>query len=104
MSKSGQHYTSGNWVVKQGSEEEFVARWTEFTEWALKNAPGAQSFVLIRRDDDPRHFVSFGAWNDAESAAAWKNMPEFAEDLGRLRALCDEFTSSDSTVAAAVGF
>ena len=57
MSKIGQPYTSGSWVVKPGNEEDFVARWTEFTGWAVANASGAESFVLIRQDADPRRFV-----------------------------------------------
>src|SRR5437667_246743 len=71
MAKVGQPYTSGNWIVNEGSEDEFIARWTEFTEWALANAPGADHFVLIRETADPRRFVSFGAWEDAASPARW---------------------------------
>jgi hypothetical protein len=28
MVKKGQPYTSGNWLVKAGSEESFIDRWT----------------------------------------------------------------------------
>jgi heme-degrading monooxygenase HmoA len=103
MAKVGQPYTSGNWIVKSGSEEEFIARWTEFTEWALANAPGAEHFVLIREIADPTHFVSFGAWEAPEAVEAWRSRPEFQQRLAACRALCEDFSPSDSTLAAAVG-
>lgn len=103
MGKIGQPYTSGNWVVMEGKEEEFVARWTEFTEWSLANAPGAEEFLLIRENEDPRHFISFGAWEDAGNVAAWRDRPEFQERLAACRALCEDFKGTDFTLAAVVG-
>jgi hypothetical protein len=59
MAKIGQPYTSGAWLVRAGSEEAFIERWTNFTQWSLKNAPGAESFVLLRDSIERRRFVSF---------------------------------------------
>jgi heme-degrading monooxygenase HmoA len=101
--KTGQPYTSGRWVVKAGSEDEFVARWTEFTEWSLANAPGAEHFVLIREVANPRHFLSFGAWEDADTVSAWRGSQEFQARLAACRAVCDEFTGTDHVLSAAVG-
>jgi heme-degrading monooxygenase HmoA len=98
-----QPYTSGDWVVQAGDEDAFVAAWAAFAEWSLKNAPGAESVVLIRDSNDPRHFISFGAWTDRESVTAWRERPEFGELLGRCRALCERFEARDYTVAAAPG-
>jgi len=103
MVKIGQPYTSGTWVVRQGREEEFVARWTEFTEWALANAEGAQGFLLIRDSEDPRRFLSFGGWDDPDAVNAWRSTPEFADRLGRCRELCEDFRATDHTLSAAVG-
>lgn len=103
MAKIGQPYTSGNWMVKEGHEDEFVDRWTEFTEWSLANAPGAENFLLIRDAADPKHFISFGAWEDAGTVAAWRDRPEFQQRLAACRALCDDFRSTDFTLSAAVG-
>jgi heme-degrading monooxygenase HmoA len=103
MAKIGQPYTSGSWRVKEGREEEFIARWTEFTGWSLANSPGAGSFVLIREAADPRHFLSFGAWEDAEAVTAWRATPEFQAGLAACRALCDDFSGTDHMLSAAVG-
>jgi quinol monooxygenase YgiN len=59
--------------------------------------------VLIRAEDDPRHFVSFGRWRDLASAVAWKQRPEFRELLGGCRSVCDEFSGGDFMAAAEMG-
>lgn len=98
----GQPFTQGNWHVKQGQEDEFIGRWTEFVEWAAKNSEGADRFILIRSVGDPGRFVSFASWSGQEAVDGWRNTPEFAHHLGRCRELCHEFSPNDSTLAAFV--
>jgi heme-degrading monooxygenase HmoA len=62
MAETGQPYASGRWLVNPGSEDEFIERWTTFTQWSLDNAPGIESFTLLRDTADPRRFVSIGAF------------------------------------------
>jgi heme-degrading monooxygenase HmoA len=93
-------YVSGDWGVRAGQEEEFVARWLEFTGWSLENAGGAESFVLLKDLNDPIHFVSLGTWADRDSIEAWRGTARFAELLGRCRELCDQFQASDYSLAA----
>jgi heme-degrading monooxygenase HmoA len=93
-------YVSGDWKVRTGSEEEFVARWLAFTGWSLENAPGAESFVLVQDMQRPWHFLSFGTWADLESVRAWRGRAEFAELLGRCRELCESFQAGDYSLAA----
>jgi heme-degrading monooxygenase HmoA len=102
MTTEGQPYVSGNWVVREGHEDEFVARWSEFTGWSLANMLGAERFVLIREREDPRHFVSYGSWRDHDAVTAWRATPEFQERLAACRALCEDFRGTDFTVSAAV--
>lgn len=102
MAKSNEHFASGNWRVKAGSEDEFIARWTEFLEWTRSNAPGFVTASLIRQNQDPRHFVSFAEWEDTASRDKWRSLPEFAEKLGACRALCDEFQGLDYSRAVHV--
>jgi hypothetical protein len=40
MEKTGQSYSSGEWLVQAGSEEDFIERWTTFIECSLNDAPG----------------------------------------------------------------
>jgi heme-degrading monooxygenase HmoA len=103
MTTVGQPFSSGNWVVKDGQEDEFIARWTDFVRWSIETM-GEGAFdapILIREDANPRHFISFGGWRDAETVAKWRSHPEFQERLGRARELCDEFVAGDYTAVAA---
>jgi len=98
----GQPYTSGRWLVKAGEEEEFTKRWTDFTRWSLESVDGAEWFELVRDSNDPRRFLSFGAWADSDSIEAWRNSPEFSERLGQCRELCEEFEARDFRLASQV--
>jgi heme-degrading monooxygenase HmoA len=97
----GQPFTSGNWLVRAGSEQEFINRWTALTLWSRREARGAQFFYLIQDARDPRHFLSFGAWDDSEAVRVWREQPQFGELLGACRALCEEFEAHDFTLASA---
>ena len=98
MDKVGQPYSAGDWTVKAGQEAEFVERWSAFTKWSADNVPGAESFLLIQSQDNPRHFVSVGGWRDMEALQAWRQHPEFQELFSRCRELCEEMDGSNYTV------
>src|SRR5437660_1612067 len=86
-------YASGNWYVKEGSEDGFLARWREFLEWTSGNAPGFQHAFLLQGSSDARHFVSYSTWDDLESEQKWRTLPDFRKMLGACRDLCDDFQS-----------
>jgi heme-degrading monooxygenase HmoA len=100
MPRLDQPYTSGTWLVRTGSEDDFIARWRVFTQWSLNNEPGAESFVLIQDAGNPRRFISFGTWDNSEAVTRWRQRPEFAALLGECRALCEEFEPRDYKLAA----
>jgi quinol monooxygenase YgiN len=103
MERTGQSYSSGEWLVREGSEEEFIEAWTNFTEWSLENAEGAESFILVRSMEDPKKFLSLGAWESQQAQEAWREMPQMQVMLGQCRALCDEFDTHRYTLAASPG-
>jgi len=72
----------GNWHVRAGSEDEFVARWQGFITESAKAAQGFGSARLLRDSDDPRHFLSFLDWADAASPDAWKAWRSRRQALG----------------------
>jgi heme-degrading monooxygenase HmoA len=100
MEMTGHSYSSGEWLVQAGSEEEFVERWTTFIEWSLDNAEGAESFVLVRSTEEARKFLSLGAWESQEAQEAWRGMPRMQELLGQCRELCEEFEFHPYTLVA----
>ncbi|MGH2731038.1 MAG: putative quinol monooxygenase [Actinomycetota bacterium] len=101
MDRVGQPFSSGNWVVKEGSERDFIAAWTEFAQWTIENFTGVERAFLIQDTGNPRHFVSFGGWADTDAVTEWRSHPEFAAKLGKARALCDEFEARDYSLASA---
>jgi quinol monooxygenase YgiN len=103
MERTGQSYSSGEWLVRAGSEQEFIETRTTFIEWSLDNAPGAESFVLVRSTEEPRKFLSLGAWESQQAQEAWREMPQMQVMLGQCRALCDEYDTHRYTLAASQG-
>lgn len=84
-------FTSGTWAVKDGSEDAFIAAWTEFADWTKANMPGAQWALLLRDREVRNRFVSIGPWGSEEQIAAWRDSEGFRERIGRVRGLLDRF-------------
>ena len=95
-------YSSGSWVVKHGEEEAFVDAWTDFAIWASA-MPGSGTFRLVRDLDNPGHYMSFAPWESSEAQQAWKDLAEFRERIGRVRAHCEDFTPSVFELVTWVG-
>jgi heme-degrading monooxygenase HmoA len=102
MEKTGQVYASGEWLVRAQSEEEFIKRWTTFSESTLSNAPGAVSFELVRSNEYPRRFLSLTAWENQQAQEAWRAMPQRQELLDQCRKLCEEVEVHPYTLAASL--
>jgi len=100
MGTSSDHWASGQWAVRAGSEDEFVARWRDWLEWTSTNAPGFRSATLVRNEGDGTRFVSFSDWDDAETRAAWEGSDGFCERMAPLRELCDDVQTGNFRTAA----
>jgi heme-degrading monooxygenase HmoA len=103
MQMTGRSYSSGEWLVRPGSEQEFIERWTSFIEWTSNEAPGALSFVLVRSTGEPTTFLSLGAWESQTAQEVWREMTQMQVMLGHCRALCDEYDTYRYTLAARLG-
>ncbi|TML01433.1 MAG: hypothetical protein E6G40_03045 [Actinobacteria bacterium] len=101
MTKVGDSYTSGDWLVKEGNERLFIERWTAVADWCVAHARGARFFRLIRDRTNPRHFISFGEWDGFESISVARSYPRFLELFRGCQGLCERFSGSDYTVALA---
>jgi heme-degrading monooxygenase HmoA len=96
-------YTSGDWMVKPGREEEFIEAWHDLAEWtATEIAPGAPA-MLLRDRDEPARFRSFGPWDSDEQVAAWRQSEGFLARIGRIRELLDRFEAHTLDVVAVEG-
>ena len=91
--------TTGTWRVHPEREADFVQAWAAFVQWA-SGMPGAGTLRLGRDVGDPSRFVSFGVWQDADSARAWKSAPQFRERMARVLRFVDEFQAAELDVVA----
>ena len=66
----------------------------------MNNAEGAESVMLVRSTEDPRKFLSLGAWESQEAQETWRQMPKMQELLSQCRELCEEFEFHQYTLAA----
>jgi heme-degrading monooxygenase HmoA len=97
-----ENYSAGDWHVWPGSEDAFVARWTEFLEWTLASAPGLLSARLVRDAGEPAHFISFAEWESVASVTAWMDLADFDAKFGACAALCEDARGSRYTLRAQV--
>ena len=49
---------------------------------------------VIRNVERSATYMSFAPWESLEAQQAWKELPEFRERIGRVRAHCDDFEPS----------
>jgi heme-degrading monooxygenase HmoA len=96
-------YTSGEWHVKPGREDEFVKEWYELARWTVDNVRGASWARLLRDREQPTRFVSIGPWDDDEAIGEWRSHPVFKERIGRLRELVERFDARILDPATEVG-
>jgi|SRR5262245_6507926 len=97
---SSEKWASGQWIVKAGSEDEFVERWRAWLSWTKDNCAGLRSATLIRAEDGGQRFISFSDWDDASTRAAWEGSDEFREKMGAVRELCEDVQSGNYELAA----
>lgn len=95
-------YTSGDWLVKAGCEEAFAEKWRELAgATAAEIEPGARQ-VLLRDLENPRHFRSFGKWQDNDEIVQWRDGTVFGRRIGELYELLESAAPAVFEVAAAV--
>src|SRR6266536_2825274 len=92
-------YSHTVWRVKDGMQDEFVARWSEWVEWSRRNGFAA-SAMLIRDSDDPTRFGSFGPWETVDAVRSWRSLSGYQERVGRLQELVEGFDPRTLVVVA----
>ncbi len=92
-------YTHTNWVVKQGREDDFVERWSEWAEWSRRNGLAARA-MLLRDVDNPERFVSFGPWESIQAVRNWRALAGYQERVAKLREVVEQFEPRTLEVVA----
>lgn len=100
MSAKGELYTSAQWVVKTGKEQEFIDAWQAYVAESAKkfNVSGAR---LLQDAEISKRFVSFGQWESAEKIAEWRASSDFKNFMAKASELCDLAEPRNFKVVAA---
>jgi len=93
-------YTSGNWRVKAGREQEFISAWREAASWSGAEFDPMGWAKLLRDKDNPSHFVSIGEWADESAIERWRNDEEFKNRFVALAEFVEEVDIHPFEVAA----
>ncbi len=95
-----QVYTLGEWHVKEGRQEGFIAAWKALGEvfGDLEEPPGRGT--LVQSASDPLLFYSWGPWPSMEAVEAMREDPRAQEGIGEIVAHCTEATPGAFRVVA----
>jgi hypothetical protein len=96
-------YTSADWLIHDGRQDEFVAAWTAFVDWSLEQGSGALGGMLLQDASDPRRFISVGPWRSAEEAQAFFTDPQLQERSAVFEELAELFEPRFLTLASRRG-
>ena len=80
-------YTNSIWQVKEGQEENFKSLWKEYAKTGKDKS--MIEAILMQEYDNPKSFVSFGIWENIESAKQLQNSPEMKSYLPKFDEICD---------------
>lgn len=87
-----QVFTHAMWRVAPGQEEAFIAAWSELAAtFSTLERPPVEGW-LIRNEEDPSLFYSFGPWRSADDVRAMRSDPAAQQAMERVRRLCEQAT------------
>ena len=84
-------WTHTTWVVKDGSEDEFIDAWRDLVAEVKRDVDPGVAPRLLRDHDHPTVFVSFAPWSAANAAMNFKTSEIFNRHVGRMRPLLERF-------------
>ncbi len=95
-------YTSADWRVKPGHEQEFIDTWREMAEWT-ESEYDQQGWAKLLEDRDNRsHFINVAEWPDDQTVQGWRATDEYKQRLAKLRDLLNDLTIRTFDLAADV--
>jgi heme-degrading monooxygenase HmoA len=94
-------FTLGIWTVKIGREEDLVRAWQELADRTKDDFPD-EAATLLRDQDQPNRFISFGPWESLAQIEQWRASETFQQGVGKIRALLEDFTPHTMDVVGGI--
>lgn len=95
-------FTVGIWTVKAGSESAFIEAWNALASRTQLDFPGSTA-TLLRDRDVANRFISFGPWSSIEDIEKWRASTTFADGVGRIKSLLEDFSPHTMDPVASIG-
>ncbi len=95
-------YTAAIWNVKPGREDELLKLWQSLGERTRETFPRAYG-TLLRDQERPQRFLSFGPWDSVEQVEEWRSSAAFRETIRDLQDVLESFEPATWDVAARAG-
>ena len=96
-------YTSGDWHVKAGQEDDFAKKWHELSAAAVAEIEPSAWHVLLCDREDPKHFRSFGRWQDEDAIVRWRDSSVLGSRVGELSHMLESAETSVFEIADSIG-
>jgi hypothetical protein len=96
-------YTVGEWDVRPGREDEFVAKWRELTELSLAEVEPDARVILLRDREQPRRFHSIGEFRNAKAIIELQDGCALGGRLGDLAVLLEHAQLSTLDLVEVIG-
>ena len=84
-------WTHTTWVVKEGSEDEFIAAWRDLAAEVKRDVDPGVAPRLLRDHDRPTIFVSFAPWSVANAAVTFRTSEIFHRHVSQMGRLLERF-------------
>lgn len=99
-----QLYTHGQWLVKDGHEDEFIRLWLELAGWTSGSGEENGSRLLLQDKRDSRRFSSFGGpWESMDAIDRRRAAAGFGERVGKIRQVVESFETLTMQEVGRVG-
>lgn len=85
-------FTHAEWRVQAGREEEFIAAWRALADTFAALPARPLWGTLVRSEQEPTLFFSFGPWASDADVAAMRADPAARGAIERVAALCERAT------------
>mgnify|MGYP002410134675 CR=1 FL=1 len=85
-------YFVGDWLIKEGREQEFQDVWTDFAQWTLEQKFADRAIELYQDVAEPRRFYALWDCGSDRSIEDWTRQTRYKEFVMRMRAFCERCT------------
>jgi len=103
MAYVGDLFTCVDFIVREGSEDEFLSLWHRASEWAFVNDHSPRSWYLVRDPDNPQLFRSLTLWPTGTTEEDIASDPTAEEFMARCAPICTSVEGKALYLADALG-